>query len=252
MKLISHIVVGLLFLGYSAACLSASDAGLQVTASWRVLIDADGHVSSMTANDRLTEAAHAQIDPIVRRWAFIPGQIDGRPVDTETSVTVSFILVDVGDDKYSVHIDQATTGGAPDIKFRSPPKYPRNEIIKGRSGLAVLDVAYGTDGQVTDIELADGAPAVADDFVKAASTAIRLWRFSPEVVGGHALAGHVVTPMCFTVERTYGAARPPQTLPPAPMCEWRPPGSAAPLRDGEVMALAPVARLRDDVTTHAM
>jgi hypothetical protein len=36
------------------------------------------------------------------------------------------------------------------------------------------------------------------------------------------------------------------------MCEWRPPGAAAPLRDGEVMALAPVARLRDNVTASAM
>jgi TonB family protein len=173
-------------------------------------------------------------------------------VDTETSVTVNFRLVDVGSGKYSVHIDDATTGGAVDVKFRSPPKYPRNEMIKGRSGLAVLDVAYGADGQVTDIRLADGAPAVADDFAKAAISAIRLWKFSPEFVGGHALAGHVVTPMCFTVERRYGTARPPTTLPPSPMCEWRPPGAATPLHDGEVMALAPVARLRDDVTTHAM
>jgi TonB family protein len=250
-KLVPQIVVGVFGYVCSAVCLSA-DPGLQVTASWRVLIDADGHVSSMTANDRLTEAAHAQIDPIVRRWIFIPGHVNGRPAETETSVTVGFTLVDLGNDKYSARIDQATTGGAADIKFRAPPKYPRNEMIKGHSGLAVLDVAYGTDGQVTDVKLADGAPAVADDFVKAASSAIQLWRFSPEVVGGHALAGHVVTPMCFTVERFYGAARPPQTLPPSPMCEWRPPGSATPLRDGEVMALAPVARLRDDVTTHAM
>jgi TonB family protein len=138
----------------------------------------------MTGTDRLTDAAHAQIDPIVRRWIFVPGQIDGRPVDTETNLTVSFTLVDAGDDHYSVHVDQATTGGAADAEHRSPPKYPRSEIIKGRSGLAVLDVAYGTDGQVTDVRLADGAPAVADDFVKAASTAIRSWKFSPEVVGG--------------------------------------------------------------------
>jgi TonB family protein len=247
-----QVFVGLLVCGGSAVCSSASGADLQVTASWRVLINADGHISSMTANDRLTDVAHAQIDPIVRQWVFVPGQIDGRPVDTETTVTVGFTLVDIGDDKYSVHIDQATTGGAADIESRSPPKYPRNEMIKGHGGLAVLDVAYGTDGQVTEIKLADGAPAVADDFVKAASSAIRLWKFSPEVVGGHALAGHVVTPMCFTVERFYGAARPPKTLPPSPMCEWKPPGWTVPLRDGEVMALAPVARLRDNVVTHAM
>lgn len=245
------ILTAVLAGGCLSLSLSASETDLKAHASWRLWIDTEGRVTQMTVNDRLTDEVHAQIDPIVRRWVFIPGQIDGHSAATETSVSVNFRFVNMGDGKYAVHIDEAVTGGSVDVATESPPKYPRNEMFKGHSGLAVLDVAYGTDGIVTEVKLADGAPAVANDFVAAASKAIKNWKFSPEVVGGHALAGHAVTPMCFTVERTYGP-RVPHTAPTPPMCEWKPPGARAPLHDGDVMALAPAARLRDDVSTHSM
>jgi len=229
----------------------ASDSTLKLHAAWRVSIDVDGHIVQMKANDRLIDAVHAQIDPIARRWAFIPGQVNGLPAATETNLIVDFTFVPADDDRYTVHIDDARTGGAVDSGRESPPTYPRNEMFKGHSGLVVLDVAYATDGHVTDVKLVDGAPSVADAFVQSASTAVRRWTFSPEVVGGYAVAGHVVTPMCFTVERMSGP-RPPKTLPPSPKCDWKPAGARAPLHDGEALAIAPAARLRDDVTTHAM
>jgi TonB family protein len=239
------------FVASASTCAWASDSTIKLHAAWRVSIDIDGHIVQMKANDRLLDTVHAQIDPIAHRWAFIPGQVDGLPAPTETNLSVDFRLVPAGDDRYTVHIDDARTGGAVDSGTESPPTYPRNEMFKGRSGLAVLDVAYAIDGHVTDVKLVDGAPSVADDFVQSASTAVRRWTFSPEVVGGHALAGHVVTPMCFTVERMFGP-RPPKTLPASPKCDWKPAGARAPLHDGEALAIAPAARLRDDVTTHAM
>jgi TonB family protein len=251
-KFIEAAAFGVLaFVASASTCVSASDSTLKLQAAWRVSIDADGYVVQMKANDRLIDAVHAEIDPIARRWMFVPGQVDGLPVATETNLSVDFTLVPVGDDRYTVHIDDARTGGAVDSGTESPPKYPRTEMIKVRSGLAVLDVAYGLDGHVTDVKLVDGAPSVADDFVQSASAAVRHWTFSPEVVGGHALAGHVVMPMCFTIVRDYGP-RPPKTLPDSAMCDWTPPGAHAPRHDGQALAIAPAVRLRDDVTTHAM
>ena len=251
-KFIEATALGVLaFVASASTCTWASDSTLKLQATWRVSIDVDGQIAQMKANDRLTDAVHAQIDPIARRWAFIPGKVDGVPAATETNLSVNFTLVPAGDDRYTLQIDNARTGGAVDSGTRLPPKYPPNEMFKHHSGLAVLDVAYGNDGHVVDVKLVDGAPSVADDFVQSASAAVRHWTISPEIVGGHALAGHVVTPLCFTVERMAGP-RPPKTQPPSPVCDWKPAGARAPLHDGEALAIAPAARLRDDVTTHAM
>jgi TonB family protein len=242
-------IAAALALGTGAAIADSGAEAHKGHGSWSISLDAGGHIVAMTAHDRLIDGVHEQIDPLVRRWAFIPGAIDGKSVATETNLSVDFTLVPVGEDRYAVRIDSARTGAAIVEKSDKPPKYPRGEISKGKSGLAVLDISYDADGNVLEVEHAKGAPPVSDDFYRAATATARTWKLTPEVVGGRAIAGHIVSPMCFFTVRTLGL---PKTMPPAPpACDWIPPGERVALHDGDALALAPAARLRDDVTTHA-
>jgi TonB family protein len=218
-------------------------------AEWRVSLDAQGHVTKLESNDRLLDFVHARLDPLVRSWPFIPGALDGTPSPTETNLMVGFTLVPHGTDDYTVRIDSARTGGAFERRSQTPPQYPKTEMHLGKSGFAVLDVKYATDGHVTEVRRADGAPDVAEDFFKASREAVFHWKFEPEIVGGIARAGHVVTPMCFQVVRTSGLPKAPPPSPPA--CHWTPPGERVALQDGDTLPIDPAARLRDDVTTHA-
>src|SRR5689334_22843475 len=88
-KLTEAAALGVLaFVTSASACAGASDSTLKLHAAWHVSIDVDGNIAQMKANDRLTDAVHEQIDPIARRWAFIPGKLNGIPAATETNVSV--------------------------------------------------------------------------------------------------------------------------------------------------------------------
>ena len=91
---------------------------------------------------------------------------------------------------------------------------------------------------------AEGAPTVAASLVRSAENAVKDWGFSPEVVGGHALAGSALVSVCFEIV--------PAGTRPKMDCAWRPPGARSDLRDNEALALESAVHLETDVVGHTL
>ena len=232
---------------FAAAANTDIDAGAaKFCTKWLVSLDASGRVTAIEPTDpTLVDAARVPLERAIREWRFVPGRVNGAPAPTQTTLTLDIALVPAGDDHFNVRIDDARTGG--DIAAdgaRKPPKYPPDAIQHRWQGMVVLKVDYGADGRVVTTTPAQGAPAVAMSLVRSAEKAVRGWPFTPEVVGGHALAGSAFISVCFDIVSS--GTRPNND------CAWTPPGAKSALRDTDAFALAPVARLETDVIGHTL
>ena len=69
------------------------------------------------------------------------------------------------------------------IVSRIEPIYPEEARRTGKQGLAVLDVVVGADGAVTQLRPVSGDTLL----VKAATDAVRAWKFEPYQFSGHAV-----------------------------------------------------------------
>lgn len=213
---------------------------------WAVSLDAEGRVVKAEPADKSPEAIQAPLGAAILTWQFVPGTINGQPVATETMLTVDVTLMPVSGEKYALRIDDARTGGAVKTSgmHKQYPKYPGDAIRHHRQGLVVLKVDYDDKGRVLAAKRQDDAPAVADDLEVAAARAVKGWSFTPEVVGGRALAGSAIVPICFElVEMGKDVER--------ASCNWVPPGAKS-LMEGGVVAIDPAARLKTDIVGHTL
>lgn len=213
---------------------------------WSVSLDTAGRVTRLEPSDgTLVDAVRLPLDKAIRSWQFIPGSIGGQPAATDTTLALDITLVPSGDDKFALRVDDARTGGGIPIRgIRAAPKYPREAIYQRRQGMVVLKVDYDAAGHVVATKPLEGAPAVAADLTRAAEQAIKSWSFSPEIVGGHPLAGSVVVPTCFEIVHSGSM--------PQSSCEWIPPGAHRGLHDNDVLAIEPAAKLQTDVIGHTL
>lgn len=213
---------------------------------WIVSLDAEGGVAKLEPVDNAPEAIRAPLDSAIRKWQFVPGSVNGHPVPTETMLNVDLTLVPVSDEKFALRIDDARTGGG--VKSSGMhgeyPKYPTDSARHHRQGLVVLKVDYDTNGHVTAAKRRDDAPAVAEDLEVAAARAVKSWRFTPEVVGGRALAGSAIVPVCFEM---VGMGKDIERA----NCNWVPPGVKS-LQEGGVVAIDPAARLKTEIIGHTL
>jgi len=79
------------------------------------------------------------------------------------------------------------------------PRYPREAQRRGESGTVLLRVHVGPDGRPYSVDLVQGSGSRALD--RAASDAVRRWRFRPAVRNGQAVAGTVQVPITFNLQR---------------------------------------------------
>ncbi|MGH8173375.1 MAG: energy transducer TonB [Rhodanobacteraceae bacterium] len=221
---------------------ATNDENPRYRTRWSVSLDASGRVTNLEPTDKtLIEAVRLPLDNAIRNWQFIPGKIGGEPAATDTTLALDISLVPVGEDRYSVRIDDARTGGDVSVKgIRATPKYPASAIQHRRQGMVVLDVNYDASGRVLATKQHEGAPPVDAALAKSAEQAVKRWSFSPEVVGGHPIAGAAIVPVCFEIVPS--GSRPPSTA-----CDWAPSRSHSDLHGGEVFAIEPAARLQSDV-----
>ncbi|HKE48626.1 MAG TPA: energy transducer TonB [Rhodanobacteraceae bacterium] len=213
---------------------------------WAVSLDAEGRVAKLEAVDKTPEAIRVPLDAAIRKWQFMPGTVNGQPVPTDTMLTLDVTLVPAGEDKYALRVDDARTGGAVKSKdmHGDYPKYPSNAVRHHRQGLVVLRVDYDAKGHVLAAKRQADAPAVADDLEVAAARAVKSWWFTPEVVGGHALAGSAIVPICFEL---VGMGKEIERA----NCNWAPQGVKS-LQEGGVVAIEPAARLKTDIVGHTL
>jgi len=228
------------------AARSVGDDNPHYRTRWAVSLDASGRVARLEPGDTtLVDAVRIPLDKAIRNWQFVPGSVGGEPAATDTTLTLDITLVPFGEDKYSLRVDDARTGGDVPLKgIRATPKYPPAAIQHRRQGMVVLKVDYDAEGRVLAASPHQEAPAVAVELTKSAEQAVKKWVFAPEVVGGHALAGSAIVPICFEIV--------PSGTRPNSSCAWIPPGAHSGLHDSDVLAIEPAARLKTDVVGHTL
>ena len=79
------------------------------------------------------------------------------------------------------------------------PRYPREAQRRGETGTVLLRVHVGPDGTPYSVDLVQGSGSRALD--RAASDAVRRWRFRPAIRNGQAVAGTVQVPITFNLQR---------------------------------------------------
>jgi TonB family protein len=195
-----------LMLGIASSTALAADAPpskpIDLTLQWHVSLDANGVVASMEPVDDRNAALYRRLEPEVRSWHFSAGRINGVPAPAETTLTVNLRLDPIADG-YHVNLRGASAGGA--YVTTTAPKYPDGALMSHRGGGVLLHVHYDSEGRVTDASVLDGAtPKPGNDIERAAVASVKHWTFRPESIAGHAKAGEVLVPICFTVEpKTY-------------------------------------------------
>ncbi|WP_318506698.1 energy transducer TonB [Photobacterium leiognathi] len=80
----------------------------------------------------------------------------------------------------------------------SPVSYPRLAKRRGIEGTVLVEVLIGKDGKQLKQKLAKSSGASVLD--KAALKAIKLWRFSPHIIDGKAIAHRVQIPIRFKLD----------------------------------------------------
>jgi len=92
---------------------------------------------------------------------------------------------------------QAASGAVtPPVPVSSPPpEYPRAALRRRESGEVLLRVQVGPDGVPSDVSLIRGSGSRHLD--RAASEAVRRWRFRPAMRGGQPVSGEVQVPISF-------------------------------------------------------
>lgn len=215
---------------------------VHVDISWRITLDAQGHVTTLTAAphervDRIPQI-RTRLEQAVRSWQFLPGMVDGKPAETQTGLYVSATLTPASDNSLRIKLDHASVGGA--LVSPIPPHYPTEAIRRHQQGEVVLRVAYDATGKITSASIYPDSPTAAPLLVKASINTVEKWRFNPEMVGGHGVSGEAVVPFCYSLHYLGGGGKPGK-------CDWKRPGSNEALRDGEALALNPAAKLLTDV-----
>ena len=80
-----------------------------------------------------------------------------------------------------------------------PPRYPRSAQRRRESGTVLLRVHVGPDGGVDGVDLLQSSQS--RDLDRAASDAVRRWRFRPAMRDGRPVAGAVMVPITFNPGR---------------------------------------------------
>lgn len=218
---------------------TTSDQPIRVDLTWHASIDAQGHVVQLQTTRRenadRVPAVRQRLEQAIHTWNFLPGTVNGKPEVTETGLHIRAELSADADGTMKIRILNADVGGTLEA-HQAAPRYPGAAIRHQEQGEVVLRVEYDANGKVTSSSMYPGAPKVSELLVQASQDAVRKWRFTPETVDGHGMAGTALAPFCFSLGRDRGTH-----------CDWKRPGSDESLQDGEALALNPAAKLLTDV-----
>lgn len=181
----------LLALALPASAL-ASDVQPTVQHVYTFAVDlgADGRVEALAPHGPAQGAVAAALARESREWVFSPGAGAQDAADTRTYLRV---VVDEAADGYEVV--SATTG--PALAAITPPRYPLQDQLAGHEGTVVLRLDVDADGVVRAADLHKATGSVSRAMVSGALEASRHWRFSPEQVGGQAVASTLLWPVCY-------------------------------------------------------
>jgi protein TonB len=93
----------------------------------------------------------------------------------------------------------STTISTPTPISSPPPEYPQDAFRNGEAGTVLLRLHVDDHGLVYAVDLVESSNSRSLD--RAASEAVRNWRFRPAQRDGHAVSGTVQVPIAFTADR---------------------------------------------------
>lgn len=242
MKLLS--CAALLALGSLAFGARAGDV-VERTYSLDVVVSADGSVKSAQAREGAPPSVASFLESRVGSWKFQPGNVDGEPAETETTVSVRLQARPSSDDpeRAEVAVIEAATGAS--SLTTTTPRYPPGVARRGIEGAVVVAVDIDGEGAVLDARPFEHAPRVDRTLQRAVLDSMADWTFTPERVAGEGMPATVVVPVCFTMHRM-GSRGPVDVQ--TPPCEYSLTGEP----EGEMRTLSvtldPAARLLSDPT----
>lgn len=245
MKAIRMFLAGFAFLTCVPAAFAASDKAktIQIPTQWSVSIDASGHVVQLEELSKHLPGFREPLQRAIRSWAFEPGRVDGKPVPTDTTLTLVITLLPTADgSSYAVRVDDALTGGR--VAKYTPPKPPRSAVTPGLDAMVVVKVSYDSDGKVVSVEPQPDEGRHSTPALEAATVAAaQHWTFEPERVRGIGIASTEIVPICYLA--SIGG-------PSKQECGWTRPGMHSSSGAGIGFALAPAAKLTTDVIGHTL
>ncbi|MBS0462987.1 MAG: energy transducer TonB [Proteobacteria bacterium] len=183
----------------------AGNGPIDFSRTARLSLDANGKVDSLVFDDTKPGFAKvdARLESAIRQWAFVPGSIDGKPMPTQTTLSVELRATPEGNGDYAINVLGATTG----LAFQSvkPPEYPSIAMQRGCEGIITVRVDVDGTGAPTQtwVESSD-ADCMKPHLEAAALTAAKQWRFNVETVGGHRMADQARVPVEFCLGISHG------------------------------------------------
>jgi TonB family protein len=251
MRIFALVSSSILFFPFAGAAHTETKSAepIRLGLAWNLSLDAQGHVTQMTAipnnrSDRVPQIRE-RVEQEIRTWPFISGTVDGRSAPTDTFLSVTIALLPKDENSYRIVFDDVRTGGR--VGKLTPPHYPASAVHERQTGMVVMRVDYDADGKTVSATLDPNSPKASKILVNASIDAVKSWTFQPERVDGHGVPGTQVLPVCYWL-----SSMPVRERDPGPMCAWNPPGRHAAIGEGDSLALNPAARLANDVTGHAL
>ncbi len=116
-----------------------------------------------------------------------PVPVPAAPIDVPSSADNPATAGDAG-------IAAADT--APRPVSSPPPTYPRAAMRRGEAGDVLLRVHVGSNGRTTSVDLVRSSQSSRLD--RAATSAVRRWRFEPALRDGQPVAGELLVPFNFS------------------------------------------------------
>lgn len=170
-----------------------------------ITIDKDGQLtqlkwlSSLPGDQRVAE----RITPAVRLWEFVPGTVNGQPMETTSGLLVMLHATENVDGTYALRFKDAKTG--PLTLHWEHLSYPL-EALRDDIGAAVTaNVEVSPDGKATVQGMLFAGSSGTDDravFLKVVRDSLSKWTYEPERVGGHGVTTHVQIPVAFCTDST--------------------------------------------------
>jgi TonB family protein len=164
--------------------------------NYQLVIAADGGIEKLVLQKSGLNPLFANsIEAQVRVWQFSPGTVNGKPVRTETNLSLTVDAKANSDGGYQVHIADAKTGAW--LGNITPPRYPAESLRRGHEAVLRLWVSYDAQGKVVSVDFTQAKNKNIMPFELASTEAAKQWRFLPEKVGGVGIAGSAMVPIQF-------------------------------------------------------
>jgi TonB family protein len=171
------------------------NAGIGGSVTLMAVISTDGRVKSVR-----TLRGDPQLVPLAKdavlQWFYKPTMLDGRPVETETSIIVSFTPTTAS---ASARVfDERIQKLRHLSELQQPELISRKEPVRQPiSGTVIFRATVGIDGKLSNIRVTDAPP----ELVPAALDAVKQWVYRPAKLNGKPVEADTVITMRFPSDR---------------------------------------------------